>query len=287
MGALDGKVTIVTGGSGGLGACAVRRLVREGSHLVIADVDDQRGDWLARDVGPKATYVRADVRNESEIQGLIQSACDTHGRLDCLINNAGIPGASGNIEHTPTDEWDETIAVLFRSVFLATKHAAPIMKRQNSGSIVNMASVAGLHAGYGPHAYSAAKAAVIQLTRSLALELGPSGVRVNCICPGFIMTPLFARACGLAGEQAEEVVPKLQPVLAGAQPLPRAGTPTDVAEAALWLASDASSFVNGHTLVVDGGMTAGRSWQDFRQAWSDIRSAMGVEDGTEPGGDQA
>jgi NAD(P)-dependent dehydrogenase (short-subunit alcohol dehydrogenase family) len=148
------------------------------------------------------------------------------------------------------------------------------MKRQGSGSIINTASVAGLRAGYGNHIYSAAKAAVIHLTRSVAMELGESGVRVNCICPGFIATPMIGRARGLSIEEADKVVGRIKTLFAETQPIRRSGLPVDVARAALWLASDDSGFVNGHALVVDGGVTGGRMWSDYQKAIGQLRSAI-------------
>ena len=169
------------------------------------------------------------------------------------------------------------MAVLLRGVFLGVKHAAEIMQRQHSGSIINTASVAGLQAGYGPHVYSAAKAAVIQLTRSVAMELAESGVRVNCICPGPVATPIFAGAAGLSPEVADEAVETLRRVLANYQPIRRAGLPEDIAQAALWLASDDSSFVTGQALTVDGGLTAGQPWSLTQKHSRLLRLALGAE----------
>jgi len=151
------------------------------------------------------------------------------------------------------------------------------MKRQGSGSIVNTASVAGLRTGYGNHIYSAAKAGVIQLTRSVAMELGESGVRVNCICPGFIPTPMIGRARGLSIDEADLKLDTIRKSFTMAQPLKRPGDPADIAEAALWLASDDSSFVNGHALVVDGGVTGGRMWSDYQGAIAGLREALYLE----------
>jgi NAD(P)-dependent dehydrogenase (short-subunit alcohol dehydrogenase family) len=149
-----------------------------------------------------------------------------------------------------------------------------VMKRQGSGSIVSTASVAGLRTGFGPHVYSAAKAAVIHLTHSVAMELGESGVRVNCICPGGIATPIFGKSHGLTPEAAERSVPLMKQVLSGMQPLRRAGMPQDIANAAAWLASDEANFVNGHALVVDGGVIGGRLWSELQQRREMMETAM-------------
>ena len=187
-----------------------------------------------------------------------------------LFNNAGFGGTHGPVEAIPAEELDETLAVLFRGVFLGMKHAAPVLKAQRRGAILSTASVAGLQAGLGPHVYSAAKAAVIHLTRSVALELAEHGVRVNCICPGGIVTPLLTRALG-DDEAARQTVAG---ALARMQPIRRAGLPEDVARAALWLASEESGFVTGQSLVVDGGLTAGRALEgalERARAWQPMR----------------
>jgi len=190
---------------------------------------------------------------------LVARADKEFGRLDCIFNNAGFGGALGPVAETPVEEFDVTFAVLVRGVFLGMKHAAPLLCRQG-GSVINTASVAGLVAGYSPHAYAAAKAAVIQLSRSVALELAPSRVRVNCICPGFIATPLALNSVGRTQTAAQ--LERAMAGMAHAQPIPRAGEPDDIAQMALWLASDASSFVTGQHFVVDGGFSAGRAWSD-------------------------
>ena len=213
MGKLDGKVAVITGGASGIGAAAVRLFVEEGCRVVIADVQDDKGARLADELGKSCAYLHADVSRESDVSGAIAHALSRFGRLDCLYNNAGLGGVSGPIEEIPVDGYDQTMGVLLRGVFLGMKHAAPIMKRQGSGSIVSTASVAGLQAGYGPHIYSAAKAAVVHLTRSVAMELGESGVRVNCICPGGIATPIFGagrrrlRGGGGPGRRDDEDAP--------------------------------------------------------------------------------
>jgi NAD(P)-dependent dehydrogenase (short-subunit alcohol dehydrogenase family) len=150
------------------------------------------------------------------------------------------------------------------------------MKRQGGGSIISTASVAGLVAGYGPHVYSAAKAAVIQLTRTAAMELGEHNVRVNCICPGGIATPIFGKGLGMSPEDADAIVPQMKGILENLQPIKRSGLPDDIAQAALWLASDEATFVNGHALVVDGGLTGGRSWSESQLRRAALRQALGL-----------
>ena len=255
---LDGRVAVVTGGSSGIGEGTVRLFVEEGARVVVADVLDDRGHALAEELGTAVNYVHTDVGQEADVQGAVAHAISRFGRLDCRFNNAGFGGVAGPIGETPMDGFDATMAVLLRGVFAGIKHAAAIMKQQRAGSIISTASVAGLQAGFGGHVYSAAKAAIISLTRTAAVELGEFGIRVNCICPGGIATPIFGKAVGLPADVADKTVEPMSAVLATFQPIARAGLPAAIARAALWLASDDASFVSGHALVVDGALTSGR-----------------------------
>jgi NAD(P)-dependent dehydrogenase (short-subunit alcohol dehydrogenase family) len=258
MGRLDGHVAVITGGASGIGAGTVRRFVEEGARVLVADLDGEKGDALVAEVGTAAAFLRTDVSREEDVAAVVSEAVDRWGRLDCLFNNAGFGGALGPIEATSVDDYDLTLDVLLKSVFLGMKHAAPVMKAQGSGSIISTASVAGLRAGYAPHLYSTAKAAVIHLTRSVALELGESNVRVNAICPGFIDTPMMHAVTQMPGleEQRERI--------RDAHQLGRFGRSEEIANAALFLASDEASFVTGHGLVVDGGYTAGHRFGTAR-----------------------
>ena len=276
MAKLGGKIALITGGASGIGEATVRLFVEEGATVVVADIQDDRGARLAKELGARASYVHTDVSREADVQGAIQTAVARHGRLDCLFNNAGFAGVGGSIEEIPVAGFDETIGVLLRGVFLGMKHAAPVMKRNGGGSIISTASVAGLRTGMGPHVYSAAKAAVIHLTRSVAMELGEAGIRVNCICPGGIATPIFGKGLGMSAEQADEILPLMKGVLQNVQPIKRSGLPDDIAQAALWLASDESSFVNGHALVVDGGLSGGRSWSESQFRRAALKQALGL-----------
>lgn len=260
MGKLDGKVAVITGGASGIGRSTVRLFVKEGARVVFGDIEDAMAKRVAKEVGRNATYIHADVNREEDIKALVDYAIEKTGRLDCIVNNAGAGGASGLIENISAEDWDATINLLLRSVFLGIKQAVRVMKPQGSGSIISTASVAGIQTGFGNHAYSACKAAIIHLTRSTAVELGASGIRVNCICPGGIATGIFGRGLGLSAEEADKFAEFLKPVFAKLQPIKRSGLPEDIADAALWLASDNASFVSGHALVVDGGLTGGREW---------------------------
>jgi NAD(P)-dependent dehydrogenase (short-subunit alcohol dehydrogenase family) len=269
MAELENRVAIVTGGASGIGAATVRLFVENGARVVIADMQHERGEALSRELAPNAVFHRTDVTREDDVRAMVVRAESSFGRLDCIFNNAGFGGALGGIAETPVQEWDMTFEVLVRGVFLGMKHAAPIIRRQG-GSIISTASVAAMVAGYSPHAYAAAKAAVIQLTKSVALELAEARVRVNCICPGFIATPLALNTVGKADAEME---PR-KAWMSGAQPIERPGEPRDIAEMALFLASDRSSFITGQAFVVDGGFQAGRAWRK-QPEW--IKSARPVK----------
>jgi len=245
--------------------------------VLVTDIQDERGQALTDALGPNADYLHADVSLEDDVELAVRHATETFGHLDVVFNNTGIAGAVGSIEEVSVESFDETIGVLLKGIFLGIKHAATIMKAQGTGSIINTASVAGIRTGYGNNIYSAAKAGVIQLTRSTAMELGESGIRVNCICPGFIATPMIGRARGLSVEEADEKLDIIKDSFERAQPIRRTGLPEDIAKAALWLASDDSSFVNGQALVVDGGVTGGRMWSDYQDAIDGLKRTLGQE----------
>ncbi|MEM7404923.1 MAG: SDR family oxidoreductase [Pseudomonadota bacterium] len=254
MGRLQNKVAIVTGGASGMGKATVMRFLDEGAMVVVGDLNADNGaeltDHLHRmgHVG-NFRFVKTDVSCEADIAQLVTKAEETFGKLDIMFNNAGIGGAIGPLGEIEVDHWDYTFAVLTRGVFLGIKHASKVMRTQaTGGSIINTASIAGLGAGNGPTAYSAAKAAVVNLTQSAALELAPDRIRVNCICPGMIFTPLMHRG---DEEMAEATMRQVQP-------WPDRGEGHHIAAAALYLAEDDSAFVTGEAHLVDGGYrTAG------------------------------
>jgi NAD(P)-dependent dehydrogenase (short-subunit alcohol dehydrogenase family) len=259
MGKLDGKVAVITGGASGIGKATVRLFVNEGARVVFGDVLDDQAEMLVKELGPSAVFQHTDVAREEEIESLISLAVKRFGRLDCLFNNAAIGGAGGMIEEIPTLGFDVTIAVNFRSVYFGMKYAAPVMKKQRSGTIISTASVAGQRTGYGGHLYSACKAAIIQMTRTVALELGPFGIRVNSICPGGVVTSIFGRNLGLDQEASEGTYPGLSEVFRDLQAIPRPCMPEDIAKVALWLAHEDSGYVNGAAINVDGGLPDGLS----------------------------
>jgi NAD(P)-dependent dehydrogenase (short-subunit alcohol dehydrogenase family) len=249
MARLEAKVAVITGAASGIGEATARLFAFERAAVVLADINDERGEKLAEEIrasGGNARYVHADVAREADVKAMIDVAVSEHGCLDVLFNNAGYGGTSGPIAEIPVEEFDATVGVLLRGVFLGIKHAAPAMCEKRSGSIINTSSVAGLRAGYAPHVYSVAKAAVIQLTRTVAMELGESGVRVNCICPGGVNTPMTGGTFETpqAQERARRTVP-----------LGRYAQPEDIADVAVFLLGDDARHLTGSTLAVEGGAT--------------------------------
>ncbi|OKO85867.1 2,5-dichloro-2,5-cyclohexadiene-1,4-diol dehydrogenase [Bradyrhizobium sp. NAS80.1] len=275
MGRLDGKVAVITGATSGIGLRTAEVFVAEGAKIVIAGRRMPEGEALAKQLGANCIFRQTDVTVEDQMQGLIALAVEKFGRIDCLFNNAGGPAQTGGIEGLEVERFDAAMATLVRSVMLGMKHAAPYMKKQGSGSIINNGSIAGRLAGFSSSiVYGAAKAAVIHLTKCVAMELGESNVRVNSISPGAIATGIFGKALGLSTDAAEATPAVMREVFKTAQPIPRAGLPDDIAHAAVFLASDESSFINGHDLVIDGAVTGGRNWSQQQQGYVAMRKAL-------------
>ena len=274
MGVLDGKVAIITGGTSGIGARTAELFVEAGAKVVIAARRQAEGEGLAKQLGAAASFVRTDVTEEAAIKAVMEHTLAKFGRIDCLFNNAGNPGRLAPIADLDMAHFDTIIATHLRSVVLGMKYAAPTMIRQGSGSIINTGSIAGLRAGYSAHSYSAAKAAVIHVTRCVAAELGEKGIRVNSISPGAIVTGIFAKMAGLPDAVADRTADGLKERFATFQPLPRAGLTDDIAQAALYLASDAGSFVTGQDLVVDGGVVAGSRWSQLLKTRAGMAEEM-------------
>ncbi|HEY5680851.1 MAG TPA: SDR family oxidoreductase [Pseudomonadales bacterium] len=249
---LKGQVAVVTGGASGMGRDTVLRFLAEGARVVIADFNARTGQAVLEEAraagfGESTRFVRTDVAREADVEAMCGLAVEAFGRLDVVFNNAGVGGAIGPLTETTVESWDYTMDVLAKGVFLGIKHAARIMREQGEGgAIINTASIAGLSGDAGPMIYSAAKAAVISLTKSAAVELAPDRIRVNAICPGFIATPL---ADGGRRDETRER-------FATSQPWPEHGDGTHIAGAAVFLAGADSRFVTGEALVVDGGLTA-------------------------------
>lgn len=262
MGRLDDKVAVVTGGASGIGAAIVERFIDEGAQVVVADVQAQAGKAITERYGEAAQFCRTDVTDESEVAAAIDLAVSAYGRLDVMVNNAGIVGAVGSIATTSEAAYDETVAVLLKGTFLGTKHAARVMIPQGSGVIISTASTAGVMGGLGPHLYTAAKHAVVGLMKSVANELGPLGIRVNTVAPGSTVTPMIATLRSDEPESDERVAERL----ASRSLLGVAGLPADIANGVVYLASDEARYLTGHCLVIDGGQTtSGTEQHRFHQ----------------------
>lgn len=261
-GRLDGKVAVITGGASGIGLGTVELFVAEGARVVAADIQDEKGAMLEKRFPGKVAYVHCDVTVEAQIEAALNKAKHEFGGLDILFNNAGISDRMSSIPEITAEGWSGIFDILVRGPALGMKHAVPLMLERGGGSIINTASIAGLQAGFGPIAYSTAKAGVVHMSRVAAAQLSPQKIRVNAICPGLIATSIFGASVGLPREVADQMAARIAENAAGAQPVPKAGLPDDIAQAALFLASDASAFVSGTHMVVDGGITVGG-----RHAW--------------------
>ena len=272
-GRLAGKIALITGGCSGIGLGTVELFAAEGAKVVAADLQDEKGAVLEKRFGGAVRYVHCDVTVEAEIAAACALAKSAFGGLDILFNNAGHGGMMGGVETMTVEGWDATFAVLVRGPATGMKHARPLMLERGGGSIINTASIAGLQAGYGPLAYSAAKCAVIHMSRCAAAELSPHKIRVNAICPGLIATSIFGAGLGMDRAGADQLAAMVAQNGAVAQPIPQSGLPADIAGAALYLASDDSKFVTGTHIVVDGGITIGPrgAWDaNAPSVWTDI-----------------
>ncbi len=251
-GTLDGKVALVTGGASGIGRATALTFAREGAKLIVADMNEDGGQQTVHMItenGGDATFVQVDVTSATEVEAMISKAVETYGRLDCAHNNAGIGSRPRAPLHECSEEtWDRVLGINLKGVWLCMKYEIIQMLRQGSGAIVNTASIMGLVGSWsGTSAYNASKHGVVGLTKTAALEYAKSGIRVNCVCPGYIETPMTAQAMS-DPEQLERIIAR--------EPIGRVGTPEEIAETVVWLCSDAASFVTGHTMTVDGGYVA-------------------------------
>jgi NAD(P)-dependent dehydrogenase (short-subunit alcohol dehydrogenase family) len=240
---LVGKVAVVTGGASGIGRATVERFVAEGARVVIADVNDEQGRDLASSLGDAAAFLHVDVAAADDVQSAVDFAVEHFGGLHIMFNNAGIGSKFDRILQNDLDDFDQVIGVNLKGVMLGTQRAARHMAEHGGGAIVNTASIAALTGGAGPIVYRVSKAAVVQFSRCVAIDLADYGIRVNCIAPGHIATAITNYDMG--------------PVIKNMQPLQRKGEPSDVAEAVLYLVSDRAAQVTGIVLPIDGGTTAG------------------------------
>ena len=247
---MDGKVALITGGGSGIGRATALAFAQQGARVVVADVQDHGGEQTVAQIaqaGGAAMYVHADVSRAADVAALVQQVVASYDRLDYAHNNAGVGGPVRSLDEIDESQWDQVIAVNLKGVWLCMKHEIQQMRAQGGGAIVNTASVAGLIGAEGIAAYGASKHGVVGLTKTAALEYASAGIRVNAVCPGFIDTPMVAAL--IDGD------PRTSARLARAHPLGRIGTPDEVAVAVVWLCSDAASFITGHALPIDGGLT--------------------------------
>jgi NAD(P)-dependent dehydrogenase (short-subunit alcohol dehydrogenase family) len=275
-GKLEGKVALITGGCSGIGLGTVELFLAEGAQVVCADLQDEKGAILEQRFPGRLAYAHCDVTLEADIAAATARAKSEFGGLDVLFNNAGAGGALGGVAEVTLEGWDRTFALLVRGPALGMRHALPLMLERGKGSIINTASIAGLQAGWGPLAYSAAKAAVVHMSRCAAAELSPQGIRVNAICPGLIATSIFGAVLGLPVAAADQMAARVAENASIAQPVKKPGLPEDIARAALYLASDDAAFVTGTHLVVDGGITVGSRHAWDPAAGSPFASIMGL-----------
>jgi meso-butanediol dehydrogenase/(S,S)-butanediol dehydrogenase/diacetyl reductase len=244
------RVAVITGAGSGIGAATALRFARAGARVIVSDVNDADGERVAAEIaraGGAAAYCRADIRDAGDVERLMATAAERFGALHVLFNNAGT-GTYGPVPDLAPETWDHILAVNLTGVFLCARAAIPHLRRAGGGAIVNTASISGLFGDYGLAAYNASKGGVVTLTRAMAIDHARENIRVNAICPGPIDTPLL--------RQVLDALPGMEERYRESVPLGRIGTPEDVAEAALFLASDAARYITGTTLVVDGGITA-------------------------------
>lgn len=263
MARLDNKICMVTGGCSGIGLASVELFVAEGAKVLVADIQDEKGAALEARFPGKVAYHHCDATLEADIKSSVDAAVSVFGGLDVLFNNAGAGGTPAGVADMQSEDWDATMNLLLRGPMLGMKHAAAVMQAGGGGSIINTASIAAFQAGWGL-AYGVAKAGVLHLTQLGAADLAKHKIRVNAICPGVILTPIFGVSVGLTRAVSDQMTGALMDSAAKMQPIQRAGLPEDIAKAALYFASDDSGFTTGAHLVVDGGITTGQ-----RIAWDE------------------
>jgi NAD(P)-dependent dehydrogenase (short-subunit alcohol dehydrogenase family) len=275
---LRGKITIITGGTSGIGRACALRFVEEGACVVIAGRRRGVGEALAASLGERAAFVATDVTREDDVKALVAVTLARFSRIDCVISNAGAGSATVSLAKTDPHAFDQDFALHVRAPFLAMKYASPTMVARRSGTFVNMSSISAVRAGLNTFGYEVAKAALAHLTRCAAIELGEAGVRVNSISPGPTLTGIFVKAGGKDHDAADGATHKIESAFAGLlpaiQPMPGMIQAQDIAAAAAFLASDDARFINGHDLVVDGGITAGRPASVMAAQWQSMRQAM-------------
>ncbi len=258
-GRLNGKVAIITGAASGIGRGVAELFVQEGAKVVVADLNEEGGKQTVAELGANTRFFKCDVTSEESVKALVDFTVAEFGKLDVIHNNAGAFGARGALAEINVKDFDFTFALLVRSVFLGCKYAAEQFRKQGTGgSIINTASISATTPGYGPHIYQAAKAAVLQMSKTLALELAEQKIRVNCVSPGGVYTPLVGNAIGVDAETTKQIGDGMGAII----PMNRQGFPSDIARGALFFASDDSEFVIGQNMIIDGGESLGKKYKD-------------------------
>jgi NAD(P)-dependent dehydrogenase (short-subunit alcohol dehydrogenase family) len=273
---LQGKIAVITGACSGIGLATLELFVEEGAQVLAADLQEDAGLELAQRFKSQVKFALCDVTQPLQIKSAIEGAVAHFGGLDILFNNAGRGGSTAGVEDFDVQGWDDTHALLLRAVAAGTSYATPHMKRRGGGSVICTSSISALQAGYAPIAYSVAKAGVLHYTRLAAKELSAHKVRINAVVPGFIATSIFGQGMGMNAEDAREFGLRVAAKSGSANPIGRSGLPRDIAEAVLFFASDAASFITGTSLTVDGGLTIGP-----RHAWDTdspgpMQTALGI-----------
>ena len=277
MGArLEGKIAFITGACSGIGLATAELFIDEGACVLAADIQDETGAALRQRFEGRLQFVHCDVTQPTQIQAAVDRAAAEFGGLDIVFNNAGAGGQRGGMEEMTLEGWDHTMNLLLRSVMCGTMYALPHLKARGGGAIVNTSSISALATGYAPVAYSTAKAAVLHFSKLCAADLARHRIRVNAVVPGFIATSIFGSGFGLDRKAAQQMAVTLTERGGSLQPAGRTGQPRDIAEAVLYLASDAAGFVTGTHMVVDGGMTVGTrsSWDPT--AARPVQEALGL-----------
>jgi NAD(P)-dependent dehydrogenase (short-subunit alcohol dehydrogenase family) len=276
-GRLDGKVAVITGAASGIGQGTVELFAAEGAKIIAADISDDRGKRLEGAHKGAVKYVHCDVMEEAEIAAAIAAAESEFGGLDVLFNNAGTGGARDMADGVSAGSFDAVMHLHLRAALFGMKYAVPLMKKRGGGAIISTASVAGLRAGYGPLLYSIAKAAIIHMTKVAAPQLAVDNIRVNCICPGLVATNIFASGMGMPSQLADTRLDAIGEATRHSQPMGRSGRPRDIAEGALYLASDGADWVTGQALTIDGGLTLGPEGMAEMTAFTPIIQALGID----------
>ena len=274
MGRLDGKVALITGATSGIGLKTAELFSSEGASVVIAARRIEEGEAIEKRLGRRALFVKTDVLQEEDIVKLIEISVERFGRIDALFCNAGSGGVLKRISDIDVSEFDQSVNILLKNIFFCYKHVTKQMRLNGGGAIVANASVAATLGGFSSHFYSALKAAVVSLSRSVAIEVAEDNIRVNTVSPGGIATGIFGKSRGMTDVDADLVATRVEKVFTKRQPVPRAGKPEDIANAVLFLCSDDGSFITAQDLIVDGGATSGRWGETLKKANADIARAI-------------